>query len=181
MQQPGAYDEDEQAGAGYLVQHHYDTLIEIARAKRWRSQLGDTMQTSDLLHESWLRLDKSRTWNSEEHFIRAATLAMRHAIIDYQRRKQAGKRGGGAVPVTLDEDRAFAEFSETPEQLLEIGMLMEKLEQTKPRWVRVVDARYFAGMTEDEAAASLGMSASTVRRDWTSAREWFGRKLGVEA
>ncbi|MEL7188060.1 MAG: ECF-type sigma factor [Pseudomonadota bacterium] len=174
-----SYNDNDRALAERIIAENYDTLIDIARAKRRRADLGDTLQTSDLLHECWLKLDGKRQWNSEEHFIRAAVLAMRHVIIDHLRRRKADKRGGGSKAETLDEERAFPEFSETPEQLLQIGQMMEKLEASNPRWMRIVDARYFAGMTEDEAAGALNISARTVRREWRNAREWIGEQLGV--
>lgn len=175
------YSEQDRSLAAALVEQHYDRLTEIARSKRLRAGVGDTMRTTDLLHDSWLRLEKGDGWQSDEHFIRAATLAMRHAIIDYARRKQAEKRGNGQRAETLDPDMVLDGFSETPEQVVAIGQLMERLEAANPRWMRIVDARYFAGMTEDETAEVMRLSTRTVRREWQAARSWIGRQLGVVA
>ena len=176
-----AYSEADFALADRLLEENYDRLMDIARSKRRRANVGETLRTIDLLHECWLKLDGKTEWRGEEHFIRAATLAMRHVIIDYVRRKQADKRGGSAATEPLEEQWMLPEFSESPEQLLQIGDMMTRLESVNPRWMRVVDARYFAGMTEEEAAASLSVSARTVRREWQSAREWIGKQMGVVA
>ena len=178
---PAGYSAEDAALADRLIAEKYDTLQDIARAKRRRANVGDTMRTCDLLHESWLRLDGKREWRSEEHFIRAATLAMRHVIIDYARRKLAAKRGGGAEHESYDNEATFPEFAETPDEVIVIGQLMERLEAINPRWMLIVDARYFAGMTEEETADALALSPRTVRRDWKAARTWMGKQMGVSA
>lgn len=112
--------------------------------------------------------------------MRTASLAMRQVIVDHARARLTDKRGGGQSTASLEEAEQFnAEFSETPEQIIAIADLLERLEQENPRWMRIVDARYFAGMTEDETAEALGLSTRTVRRDWRAARDWLAHALGV--
>ncbi|OBV10824.1 ECF-type sigma factor [Erythrobacter dokdonensis] len=177
-----AYAPDERERAEALISEHYDTLIGIARAKRRRNGLSDTVSTVDLLHEAYVRIGGQTLFDDGAHFIRAVNLAMRHVIIDHARRKLADKRGGGERDVTLDErSPVLPEFSETPEELVGIAQLLRALEACNPRWLKVVDARYFGGMTEDETASVLGVSARTIRRDWTEARQWLARQMGLAA
>jgi RNA polymerase sigma factor (TIGR02999 family) len=177
-----AYAPDERERAEELIAEHYDTLIGIARAKRRRNGLSDTVSTVDLLHEAYVRIGGKALFDDRVHFIRAVNLAMRHVIIDHARRKLADKRGGGKRDVTLDErSPVLPEFSETPEELVSIAQLLRALEACNPRWLKVVDARYFGGMTEDETANVLGVSTRTIRRDWTEARQWLAEQMGLAA
>jgi RNA polymerase sigma factor (TIGR02999 family) len=177
-----AYALDERERAEALIAEHYETLVGIARAKRRRSGLSDTVSTVDLLHEAYVRIGGQTLFDDGAHFIRAVNLAMRHVIIDHARRKLADKRGGGERDVTLDErSPVLPEFSETPEELVGIAQLLRALEACNPRWLKVVDARYFGGMTEDETANVLGVSTRTIRRDWTEARQWLAEKMGLAA
>lgn len=174
------YATEEKSVAGGLFSDCYPSLLALARTKRRRAGFGDTMQTNDVLHESFLKLTGHSIWQSPEHFMRTAALAMRQVIVDHARSRLTGKRGEGVKPLPLDEvERFIAEFGETPEQIVEIAALLEKLEATNPRWTRIVDARYFAGMTELETAQILGVSDRTVRREWTQAREWLAARMGV--
>lgn len=177
-----AYERGERERAEGLIAEHYDTLIGIARAKRCRSGLRDTMSTVDLLHEAYVRIGGKALFDDGAHFIRAVNLAMRHVIIDHARRKLADKRGGDNRDFTLDErSPILPEFSETPEELVGIAQLLRALEACNPRWLKVVDARYFGGMTEHETADVLGVSTRTIRRDWTEARQWLAEKMGLAA
>ena len=167
--------------ADRLVRENYGLLVEIARAKRRRARFSDTMCTTDILHESYLKLDGKAGWRSTEHFIRSAALAMRHVIVDHARRRLAAKRGGGQHPLPLDEaDPFLPEFNETPEEILAIADVLQQLETHNPRWMRIVDARYFSGMTEEETARMLNLNARTIRRDWQAARAWIYSQLEVD-
>lgn len=166
--------------ARQLVEAHYDALVEIARAKRRRARLRDTLATSDLLHESLIKVSARDDWASAMHFLRAVALAMRHVIVDHARRKLAVRRGGGAAHVAYEEgDGLMPEFGEDPEEIVIIADLIDKLRETRPRWMRIVDARYFGGMTEEEAAEALGLSRRTVRRDWQDVRAWLAEQMGI--
>lgn len=177
-----AYAECARQHARTLIERHYALLIDVARAKRRRARLGDTMSTIDLLHEAYARLGVRDGFVDDAHFVRAVNLAMRHVIIDHARAKLTGKRGGGQRAVTLDDrSPVLPEFSETPEQIVGIASLLEGLEAMNPRWLLVVDARYFGGMTETETAQVLGVSERTIRRDWTEARAWLAEQMGIAA
>ena len=161
-----------------LFETHYDALLVIARARRRRHTNSDTFETIDVLHESFMKINKEQKWGSSKHFINAVALAIRHVIIDHARRKQTVKRGDDVKTVSYESnDALFPEFWETPEQIIEISDLMGKLKQENPRWMRVVDARYFCGFTEGEAAVILGVSNRTIRRDWSSARGWLAKSM----
>lgn len=173
-----SYSEQERELAAELFQDNYDDLVVIARARRRRSNRNQTLSTIDILHESFIRLNKTKRWKSREHFINAAALAIRHVIIDYARRKKASKRNG--VKVSNDTE-LLPEYWESSEQIIQISDLMEKLNMQNARWMRIVDARYFCGFTEDETADILKLSPRTVRRDWQSARAWMAEKMDVTA
>lgn len=171
-----SYSEAERTLAQHFLEEHYDTLLRIARSKRRRAGVGHTCDTFDVMHEAFARLNGGFT--CAEHFLRSCVLAMRHVIIDYSRRKLSAKHGGEQQRVSYDDIEAFLpEFSESPEQLVAIGQLLQQLERTNTRWLQVVDARYFSGMTETEAAIVLGLSERTVRRDWKDARDWLASRM----
>lgn len=171
------YDPVERQVAGALFTQHYDRLASIARARRRQSNAADTMMTEDILHESYLKLGQEKLWRDDKHFLCAASLAIRHVIVDYARRKLTDKRRHQKVEDAHAVER-IAEYGESLEELVAIGALMEQLETARPRWARIVDARYFAGMTEEETAEMLDISDRTVRRDWSDAREWLAQRVG---
>ena len=172
-----AYDQSEETAAGELFDLHYDRLIAIARERRRRGGASETLRTADLLHEAFLRMDTDRSYADVQHFLRSAALAMRHVVIDYARKRLTARRGKGQRPLPIQDNEDLAEFSETPEQIVAISELLSSLEEQNPRWLRIVDARYFAGMTEVETAELLGVTDRTVRRDWTAAGEWLAERL----
>ena len=171
-----SYSATERAMAERLITDNYAELVQLARQKRRRAGGQSTLATIDLLHEGLLKLDTDRDWHSREHFFRSANLAMRCVIVDHARRKQSAKRGGDAVRVDVDE-ALLPEFAETPEQVVAIAELMDRLAAANERWMLVVDARYFSGMTETETAIALGISERTARRDWQDARQWLADQL----
>ncbi|WP_172449640.1 ECF-type sigma factor [Porphyrobacter sp. HT-58-2] len=166
-----SYSEQDQFLAAELVNAFHGELIDIARARRRRAKASDTLMTLDVLHEAFLKLDGKQGFRSPGHFLAVASLAMRQVIVDHARRKLAEKRQEA-------EDQRLAGFGETPEQMVAIGQLLGSLGAHNPRWLRIVDARYFAGLTEAETAAVLGISERTVRRDWQDARRWLAKRLG---
>ena len=108
-------------------------------------------------------------------------MCIRDRIIDYARQKSSAKRGNNAFITSLSgEDVALPEYWESMEQIIEISNLMDKLRSENPRWIRVVDARYFCGFTEEETATVLGLSSRTVRRDWLAARAWIAQSMGLD-
>lgn len=164
--------------AADLFARHYDELLDIARRKRRRTGQGDSLLTVDLVHASFIRLTGGE-WQNDKHFLAAVTLAIRHTIIDHARSKLSRMRGAGDLR-TFDEGAALLpEYNETPEEILMIADLLEAMAATRPHWQRIVDARYFFGLTEEETASALGLSVRTVRREWKAARQWLGEQLKV--
>lgn len=169
------YTDTERQIADRYFTESYNELLTIARQRRRRAGFADTFSTSDLLHETYLKLTGRTVWQSHQHFLSTAALAIRQAVVDHARQKAALRRNSGQRPLSLDagENTFLPEFNETPEQIVVIGDLLTRLAETNPRWLRIVDCRYFSGMTEAETAIALGLSERTVRRDWVAARNWL--------
>jgi RNA polymerase sigma factor (TIGR02999 family) len=151
----------------------YDELRRISSRHLRRQRDGHTLCTTALVHEAYLKLaDGTRVpYAGDVHFFRVASRAMRQVLVDHARRHQAEKRGGDWLRVPLDESEvAVVERAET---LLELDEALTRLAGMNERLARVVECRFFGGLTEDETAAGLGVTARTVRRDWTKARLWL--------
>lgn len=146
----------------------YHELRRIAH--RQLASSTDTLCTTALVHELYLRLVDSETarWNSREHFMATAAIAMRFILVDRARHRTAQKRGGVQEHIVLDENTIAVERQ--AESLLELDGALTELAQLNERLSRVVEMRFFGGMTEAETAAVLGITERTVRRDWTKAR-----------
>ena len=161
--------------AAELLPAFYQQLRRIAQRTRARMGAGHTMQTTALVHEAYIRLGQSRSFVNETHFLRAAALAMRHALINYAQSRLAEKRGGGGQHVTLSH---VGDFSiETDEGMLALNEAMERLADEMPRLADVVECRFFGGYGEEDTARALGVSLRTVQRDWLKARAWLFREL----
>jgi RNA polymerase sigma factor (TIGR02999 family) len=158
-----------------LLPVFYDQLKRIAKGTRARLGGGQTLQTTVLVHEAYLRLGSSRAFADDIHFLRAAALAMRHALINHAESRAAQKRGGGACYVTLSN---AADFSvDTDEGLLALNDALDRLHAELPRLADVVECRFFGGFSEEATARALGSSLRTVQRDWMKARAWLFREL----
>lgn len=165
---------------GRLLPLIYDHLRNLARLVRARSPAG-SLETTGLVHEAYLRLvdQKRPSWRDRAHFFAASAQAMRHVLVDAARRRLTAKRGGGAPEETLDDDFRLLEVSaEHAAEVLAVDRALDCLRQLDERMCRVVECLFFAGMTENEAASALGVSARTVHRDWLRARAWLKRELG---
>jgi RNA polymerase sigma factor (TIGR02999 family) len=162
--------------AAELLPTFYAQLKHIAKRSRARLGAGYTMQTTALVHEAYLRLGQSRGFADDAHFLRAAALAMRHALINHAEARLAGKRGGGALHVTLSHATDFA--IESDEGMAALGAAMQRLAIEMPRLADVVECRFFGGYGEEETAQALGISLRTVQRDWLKARAWLYREMG---
>lgn len=161
-----------------LVDKHYDALKSVARAKRRGARNDCLLLTTDLLHETWLKLRQQSEWTDEAHFLRTCAVAMRQVIIDSARKHLRTKRGGGAVHEDFDDwQHILPDFSETPEELLVINDLIETLQAETPELAQIVDLRYFGGFTETETAKILDTSERTVRRKWKLARAWLATEM----
>jgi RNA polymerase sigma factor (TIGR02999 family) len=141
---------------------------------------SDTLSTTALVHELYLKLARATDadWRNEAHFLGVAAIAMRHILVDHARRRIAGKRGGPQGPVTLDE--ALVAGDGQAETLLELHDALEHLATLDERLARVVECRFFGGMTEQQTAEALNVTERTVRRDWVKARGLLYRALGAD-
>ena len=151
-----------------------DELRALAAAHLAREKPGQTLQPTALVHEAYLRLvdtDQTRRWQSCGHFLAAAAEAMRRILIDAARRKQAEKRGRSLRRVDLDEADAVGELP--PERLLALDEALTRLGRHDPEAGRLVQLRYFAGLSVEEAAEALGLSRATAYRHWTFAHAWL--------
>jgi RNA polymerase sigma factor (TIGR02999 family) len=157
----------------------YDELRVIARARLRREHGGHTLAPTELVHEAFLKLMPARVaWNDRTHFYAIASRAMRNVLIDHAMRRGAAKRGGGAAAITLPDDAAAAgSDQESVEELIALGEALSRLEQIDARQARVVECRFFGGLSIDETAEALGISPATVSRDWTFARAWLHHEM----
>jgi len=162
-----------------FVPELYDELRGMAH-RRLRGERADhTLSTTALVHEAYLKLAKldRMEWQNRAHFCAEAARAMRRILVDYAVRRGAKKRGGDRVKVEMDE--AFAITDAEAGQLLSLHRALEDLEAHHPRHARVVECRFFAGMTIPEIGEVLDISPATVKRDWQMARAWLNRELKV--
>ena len=161
--------------ADELLPLFYEELRRIGRRERRRVGAGETMQTTALVNEAYLKLRKLKGWVDDRHFLCAAALAMRHALVNHAKAHVAQKRGGGAVHLSLTQAGELGVDSD--EGLVALNGALEDLAQESPRLAQVVECRYFAGYSEPETARVLGISERTVRREWTLAKAWLYRHL----
>ena len=152
----------------------YDELRRIA--KRVRSDGSQTMSTTALVHEAYLKLLPSGVpANDAAHFKLLIARAMREVLIDAARRRQAGKRGGGELAITLDDGMQSTNLDSA--RIIELHEALEELNKIDPRRASVVECRFFGGLDIDETAAALSLSTATVKRDWRVARAWLAHAL----
>lgn len=159
----------------------YDELRQVARRQLRSERPGHTLNTTGLVHEAYAKLVDYREldWESRAHFYAVAAQAMRRVLVSYARKRRAEKRGGDAVRVTFDE--AFGHNTSGENWADEVAALDEalaRLEAINPRHARIVECRYFAGLTIEDTAEALGVSPITVTRDWRMARAWLKDALG---
>jgi RNA polymerase sigma factor (TIGR02999 family) len=155
----------------------YDELRKLAAQKLAREKAGQTLQPTALVHEAYLRLvgGPERHWNGRGHFFAAAAEAMRHILVDNARRKRCVRHGGGRQRVPLDD--VVPAPPEGADDLLALDEALTRLAALDPEAAQVVHLRYFAGLSLDEAAESLGMARTTVYRHWTFACAWLRKEL----
>lgn len=164
------------ATAAELVPLLLEDLRSRARRERRRVSAGETLRTTALVNEAFLRLQRGGGWEDERHFLHAAALAMRQVLVDHARRRLSAKRGGGRVD-SLDEHPDIEPFWVSDERLVELDEALRRLAELNPRLTQVVECRFFGGYSEQDAARILGMSDRTVRRDWVKARAWLFQEL----
>jgi RNA polymerase sigma factor (TIGR02999 family) len=158
----------------------YGELRRLAGRVR-QGRASDTMSATALVHEAYFKLARSvgageaPQWTGRQAFFRVAARAMRQVLANAARDRLSDKRGGGALPVTLDDQLGIPAV--TAEQVVAVDDLLQRLESLDERQARVVECRFFAGLSVEETAEALGISTPTVQRDWRSARAWLARAL----
>lgn len=155
----------------------YDELRQQAAGLFRHERPDHTLQPTAVVHEAWLRLPPAGPWTSRAHFFGVAGRLMREVLIDHARRHSAAKRGAGEARLSFNED------VETPGgqrgiEMLALDEALEKLEKLDARQARVVELRYFAGLSIEETAEALSVSPATVKREWQMARAWLREELG---
>lgn len=164
-----------------LVPLVYNELRAIARRKLQHERSGHTLDTSALVHEAYLKLvqlDRVQ-WQSRAHFLAIAAQAMRNILVNHALRRKRVKRGGGAPHAPLEAAAGLP--AAEADRILALDAALEKLTALNPRHARIVECRFFGGMTIEETATVLAISPATAKRDWTLLRAWLGRELGPEA
>lgn len=155
----------------------YDELRRLAASYLRKESSRDTLQATGLVHEAFFRLvdQKQVSWQNRAHFFGIAAQSMRRVLLDYARKRATSKRGGSDVKVTLSE--AVAQDEQRDLDLLALDAALQSLSQIDPQQGRIVELRYFGGLTIEECAEVLGISRATVKRDWSVARAWLHREL----
>jgi RNA polymerase sigma-70 factor, ECF subfamily len=155
----------------------YDELRRMARRYMRRQPSGHTFQTTELIHEAYLKLAKQEEneWQNRAHFFGVAAQAMRHILVDYARTKQSQKRGGWQERVTLSENAMIS--SEHSNEMVALDDALKQLALLDERKSRVVELKFFGGLTIEEIAEVLKVSPETVKRDWRFSRTWLLREL----
>ncbi|GAB5536270.1 MAG: ECF-type sigma factor [Rubricoccaceae bacterium] len=164
------------AAARALWESIYPDLREIAHQALLRRRPSDTLQTTALVHEAYLKLVRQPDgWDGRLHFFAVAAKAMRHILIDTARQRSRQKRGGGQRPVPMDAVALVAE--ERADVLLALDEALTRLSERDARMAQIVEYRFFGGLTEVEIAELMGVTDRTVRRDWRRARAWLAAAL----
>jgi RNA polymerase sigma factor (TIGR02999 family) len=175
-----AIEQGDPHAAEQLLPLVYDELRRLAAEKMAQERPGQTLQATALVHEAYLRLvgaGDERHWDDRRHFFAAAAEAMRRILIDGARRKQTRKHGGGRRRQDVDADAIAA--PEPNVDLLALDAALHRLGERDPLKAKLVELRYFAGLTGDQAAAVLGISPSSADRHWVYTRAWLRRELGL--
>jgi RNA polymerase sigma factor (TIGR02999 family) len=166
--------------ANELLREILPELHRIAVRALGRERYVIPFTPTELINEAWVRSFHKGGWEitSRAHFYSVAALVMRHVLIDLARGRMAQRRGDGDVPVPLLESDEDAQVSPDHATLVEMGMLMDRLEVEHPEWARVVDLHYFAGFTLEEIAEKTGLTLRQVRHRWAKGRDWLKDRLG---
>jgi RNA polymerase sigma factor (TIGR02999 family) len=166
----------DQAALEALAPHIHQELHRLAAGYMSRERPGHVLQATALVNEAFLRLVdwKEVQWNNRAHFFGVAAQMMRRVLVDYARARGRAKRGGGALQVSLSE---AADSPQPPGDLLALDEALHYLEKLDPRQARVIEMRFFGGLSLEETAEAMHVSVGTVRRDWSLARAWLFREL----
>ncbi|MBN1569372.1 MAG: sigma-70 family RNA polymerase sigma factor [Acidobacteria bacterium] len=162
-----------------LIPLVYRELHQLASRCMSREEPGHTLQTSALINEAYLKLVNQRKvhWENRAHFLAIAARLMRRILVDHARQKHRKKRGGQAYPLSLEDCELPAETASS--ELVALNEALTSLEKIDPRKCRVVELRFFAGLTVEETAEVLKVSANTILRDWNMAKAWLYREISM--
>lgn len=160
----------------------YEHLRQLAHRELGREVTGHTLNTTALVHEAYLRLVDQRRggYHDRAHFLAVATIAMRRILVDHGRQHMAAKRGGGARRVPLDHLGEIP-AEERADLIVALDEALSRLARLDARQARVIECRFFGGLTEEETGEVLGVSVRTVKREWARARAWLHQELYPEA
>jgi RNA polymerase sigma factor (TIGR02999 family) len=163
-----------------LVPLVYDELRRQASRYLRRERVGHTLQTTALIHEAYLRLidQKNVQWQNRAHFFGIAAQLMRRILVDHARTKKRAKRGGSNIRVSFNDANAMAQGQDL--DIVALDEALERLAEIDEQQSRIVELRFFSGLTVDETAEVLGISAATVKRDWSMAKAWLHREISGE-
>lgn len=161
-----------------LIPLVYEDLRKIAHRRLAHERAEHTLSTTAVVHEAYLKLvnQATATWRDRAHFFAVAATVIRHVLVDYARARDTAKRGGGAIRIPLSDDLDGVEPATI--ELLALEEALEKLARRDPRLERVVEYRFFGGMTMEDTAAAVGVSLRTAERDWARAKAYLYRTLG---
>jgi RNA polymerase sigma factor (TIGR02999 family) len=164
-----------------LIPVVYEELRRLARRHLWNERPDHTLQSAALVNEAYLRLagQKAPQWRNRAHFFGVAANLMRHILVDHARSRQAVKRGGGVTRLALNADVSQAENPTV--DLVVLDDALGKLAELDAQQARVIEMRFFGGLSIDETAVVLDVSSATVKREWVTARAWLRRELKREA
>jgi RNA polymerase sigma factor (TIGR02999 family) len=160
----------------------YEPLRSIAERHLYREREGHTLQPTALVHELYIRfVDQRRVdWHDRAHFFAVAAQVMRRILVDHARRRKSEKRGGALEPLTIGAALDVAAPAEDTFDVVALDVALESLEKVFPQQAKIVELRFYAGLTIDETAEVLNISAATVSREWTMARAWLRRAMSAK-
>lgn len=173
-----AIEQGDPGAAEQLLPLIYDELRKLASARMAQEDPGQTLQATGLVHEAYMRLvdvEKAQTWNSRGHFFGAAAEAMRRILVENARRKLRIRHGGNHVRVELETAKLSTTIPD--EELIALEAALGELQATDPMKAKLIDLRFFAGLTTEQAAEILGISSATAKRHWRYARAWLHRAI----
>lgn len=170
----------DQAALDELAPRIYNELRHLAKHYLRQERPDHTLQSGDLVHEAFLRLvdEQEIDWQNRAHFFGIASVRMRHILVEHARSRQAAKRGGGEYLLSLGKADRLAEKRDV--NLLALDDVLQRLETMDPQKSRIVELRYFGGLTIEETAEAMKISPATVKRDWSMARAWLRSELSNE-
>ena len=172
------YGNGDQEALAELIPQIYDELRRLASFYLQSERVDHTLQTTALVHEAYLRLvdQKQVEWSNRNHFFGVAAQMMRRILVDHARKHVSLKRGGSFSRISLEEAAVFSR--ERPRELIALDELLTRLASLDPQGSRIVELRFFAGLSLEETAEVTGLSSAKVRREWSAAKAWLTREIG---